>query len=114
LKLILHWLRGNRWIELFKPGIHLSIENNQAKITIQGALTFVTFVRLKHLIQHARTMNKTVILDLTETHFIDHTMLSKIENFKTQFEENEFIICGDEGLQSVYHHQLSIKTMKTK
>lgn len=114
LKLILHWFRGNRWADLFKPKIHLSIENNQARIKVAGALTFVSFVRLKHLILQAKSMDKPILLDMTETRFIDHTMLSKIEVIKSQFAADQFIISGDEQLQSVYSHALSIKTVKPK
>ncbi|WP_367605783.1 SulP family inorganic anion transporter [Legionella sp. W05-934-2] len=112
LKLIFHKLRGYKFKDLFNPFISVSIQEDRAFVTVNGPLTFVAYTKLKNLIMHELDEHHTVILNLAKTHFIDHTLVQKLNDLEHEIGASLFIVLGKEHLQPIYNHDLAARKAK--
>lgn len=109
LKLCLHLLRGNSLSTLFKPDVSMEHASEATIINISGPLTFVAYLKLKRLINHASTSNNPIIVDLSKSNFVDHTMMTKLHSLKEVSNNTLLTITGNGHLRPLYDHELSTR-----
>ena len=107
VKVVLHLIRGNNPYRLLKPTLITKSQDHDLVIKVDGPLTFMSYLRLKRTIFSCDVQKYKVILDLTGTTFIDHTVILKLESLKSEFGQDHIIIKGQEGLLPLYGHTQS-------
>lgn len=107
LELLIHLFRGNNLNNLFKPMVRLEQSTEATTIIAGGALTFAGYLKLKHMIAQALKKNNPVIIDLSNTHFVDHAIMAKLHSLKELTRNTLFIITGTGHLKPFSEHNLS-------
>jgi MFS superfamily sulfate permease-like transporter len=108
VKAIIHVLNGAPIGSMFKPSIEVGDSDGEtATIKVRRSAVFSTWIPLKRAI--ARQDAKKVVVDLSETKFIDHTVMAALQALKTEFEENErdLSITGIDGHKRLSSHPLT-------
>lgn len=106
LKLIIHILRGNNLKELFGTKVSLKRRDEWTQISVSGPLTFVSYLKLKRLINHALQSENPVVVDLTDSKFVDHSMMAKLQNLNELTNGALPDITGVGYLKPLYNHDL--------
>lgn len=108
VKAIIHVLNGTPIGSLFKSNLEVADgESDTATIAVNRAAVFSTWISLKRCI--ARQTVKKVVVDLSGTKFVDHTVMANLDVLKREFEESdrELSIIGTDGHQSLSSHPLA-------
>lgn len=84
LKLVLHFFRGVKIKEFVRITFLIKPESKQRHLVIRGALVFTNIMPLLEYLERADKKDK-IVLDLSQTHFIDHTSMELMEGFKEEF-----------------------------
>ena len=108
VKAIIHVLNGTPLGSLFKSNIEVSAGGgDEAKITVNRSAVFSTWIALKRRIS-AQTAKK-VVIDLSGTKFVDHTVMAALDLLKKEFEENdrELAVIGLENHRPLSDHPLA-------
>ena len=84
LKLFLHSFRGVKLAEILRLTFLTKHEIQHQRVIIRGALIFTNILPL---VEYFNRLEKTqkIVLDLTESHFIDHTAMEIIFGFQEEF-----------------------------
>jgi MFS superfamily sulfate permease-like transporter len=95
LELLIHRLRGHPFRSLFSPMITFDEKKDRTVVHIDGALTFVGYLKLKNIIE--KLESKNIVVSLKGVTYIDHTVMKKIHAFgqdrrKITIEENPELI----------------------
>jgi MFS superfamily sulfate permease-like transporter len=106
VKAVLHVLNGAPVGSLFKPSI--SVERRDGadpKVIVRGSATFSTWIALKSRIEELKGAGR-VVVDLSETALVDHTVMSKLHELEMEFEESQgsLVITGLDGHRKVSDH----------
>jgi len=110
LKVILLLARGNSLKELFLPVITAThVNETTARIQIEGPLTFVSYLKLKKMIEKTSKKSKTIIISLYEVTYLDHTVLKKLLQLSYEFHPIQISIEENQELVSFYGHALSAR-----
>lgn len=109
LKLLIQVYHGNSLKQIVFPEITLEQTPEGSKISISGPLTFVAYSKLKNLIKDTLLSKNPVIVDLSKTMFIDHTIMSKLESLRDISSDSLLIIANEEHLQPLYNHALATR-----
>lgn len=109
LKLFFHILRGNNLKQLFTTQISLEHGENSNQIYVSGPLTFVSYLKLKRLINHAILNKKSITIDFTYSNFVDHTIMAKLEQLKLVSNDVLLEITGMGHLKPLYNHDLAAR-----
>ena len=108
VKAIIHLLNGAPIGSLFKSNLEVTDgESDTATITVSRSAVFSTWISLKHRIE--RQAAKKVVVDLSGTKFVDHTVMANLGVLKREFEESEreFSVVGLDGHQPLSSHPLA-------
>lgn len=108
VKAIIHILNGTPIGSMFKPNIDVVDSNDEsATIKVSRSAVFSTWIALKRAI--LRQEPKNVVIDLSDTKFIDHTVMANIAALKTEFEESgrELSVVGVDGHKRLSSHPLT-------
>lgn len=108
VKAIIHILNGTPIGSMFKPNIDVVDSNDEsATIKVRRSAVFSTWIALKRAI--LRQEPKNVVIDLSDTKFIDHTVMANIAALKTEFEESgrELSVVGVDGHKRLSSHPLT-------
>lgn len=109
VKLVFHLIRGNELKNLLNPALSLEHAQETTTINVTGPLTFVAYLELKRHIGHAMTNNQPVIVDLSKSDFVDHTIMSKLHSLKDLSKDALLTITGGGHLIPLYKHHLSTR-----
>ena len=109
LKLIIHILRGNKLKNLCNPLIVLKRVKDHICIEIEGPLTFMSYLKLKKIIEKAEKETKNIVINLSRVTYLDHTVLKKFQTLSHEFEGIEITITENQELVSLYNHHLSTR-----
>jgi MFS superfamily sulfate permease-like transporter len=110
VKAIIHVINGAPVSSLFKPS--MSIENegdDSATIKVDNSAIFSTWIALKNRI--ARPSTKKVIVDLSGTKLVDHTVMANLEALEREFAESdrELSVTGLDGHSQLSEHPLAAR-----
>jgi MFS superfamily sulfate permease-like transporter len=108
VKAIIHVLNGTPIGSLFKSNLEVADgESDTATITVNRSAVFSTWISLKRCI--ARQTAKKVVVDLSGTKFVDHTVMASLDVLKREFEESdrELSLIGIDGHQPLSSHPLA-------
>jgi len=108
VKAIIHVLNGTPIGSLFKSDF--SVEDDRsgtATIKVNRSAVFSTWIALKRLISQQEAKN--VVIDLSGTKFVDHTVRANINVLQKEFEESdrELSIIGIDGHRALSGHPLA-------
>ncbi len=108
VKAIIHVLNGTPIGSLFKS--NFSVEDDRsdtATIKVNRSAVFSTWIALKRLI--SRQEAKKVVIDLSGTKFVDHTVRANLDVLQREFVESdrELSIIGIDGHQPLSGHPLA-------
>lgn len=106
VKALLHVLNGAPIGSLFRPQLRVEQPDGDAPtVTVERAATFSTWIPLKRRIERLKNEPK-VIVDLSGTHLVDHTVMMKLHELEKEFEENgsRLVVTGLDGHEKVSDH----------
>jgi MFS superfamily sulfate permease-like transporter len=110
LKIILLLARGNGLKQLFLPVITaVHVNETTTRIQIEGPLTFVSYLKLKKIIEQASKRSEIVIISLYEVTYLDHTVLKKLLRLGHEFHPIQISIEENQELVPFYAHELSAR-----
>ncbi len=109
VKAIIHIINGAPIGSMFKPSIAVDEQDDTATIKVQRSAVFSTWIALKKRIT-AQTAQK-VVVDLSETRFVDHTVMANLNRLATEFEEDgkALEIAGLDGHRALSTHALAAR-----
>ncbi|MDG2090398.1 MAG: SulP family inorganic anion transporter [Gammaproteobacteria bacterium] len=110
VKAIIHVINGAPIGSLFKPSMKIENEgDDSATIKVDNSAIFSTWIALKNRIGRPNT--KKVIVDLSGTKFVDHTVLANLEALEREFAESdrELSVSGLEGHSKLSDHPLAAR-----
>lgn len=114
LKLNFHILRNHN-LKIFFPEFLIKIEKDILYIVIKGPLIFLNYAKIISIITKNLNNNiKSLILDLNEVSYLDHTILYKIQMLKDKFSGINIIIKENPKLIPLYDHPLSSRIEEVK
>lgn len=102
LKIILHWRQKNSLKNLFSPLIAIEMREDRAIIRIEGALTFMNYLKLKKEIDKLMNQTNKLTISLSEVTYLDYTVISKIQALHHQFKNSEIIIQANPQFAQFY------------
>ncbi len=74
---------------MLTPQLSIEAETESAvTLEMSGAVVFSNWPRLQKTIEEQLTLRERVILDLTETTFVDHTVMEKLHELETKFQSS--------------------------
>lgn len=111
LGLVVAVARGTSLRNLFKPQITATEEGDTIRIVLRGALGFHNFIKVRSTFD-GLPPGKTVILDFSDVHYIDPTVLERTRDFEIAYIEDGGTVqrVGDERLRTIGHHEFSTRT----
>ena len=110
VKAIIHVINGAPVSSLFKPS--MSVENegdDSATIKVDNSAIFSTWIALKNRIGRPNT--KKVVVDLSGTKLVDHTVMANLEALEREFAESdrELSVTGLDGHSQLSEHPLAAR-----
>lgn len=110
LKMLIHLVRGTPLSSFFKSQASVSFEGDTYLVEINKAAIFTNYLGIKRTME-AIPQGFTVIVDLQNTHLVDHSVMENLEHFKHDYESMGGLveIIGLEDHISVSAHHLAAK-----
>lgn len=105
LKIVLHFFRGVKPKDFFQLEYDKKQDNNETRLTLKGSLVFSNYLKLISLIEQELQDSSKVILDLSQTTVVDHTIQEKLETANVE----ALSVIGLDQHASVSGHSLSFK-----
>ena len=110
VKAIIHVINGAPVSSLFKPSMRVENEgDDSATIKVDNSAIFSTWIALKNRI--GRPGTKKVIVDLSGTKLVDHTVMANLEALEREFAESdrELSVTGLDGHSQLSEHPLAAR-----
>ena len=110
VKAIIHVINGAPISSLFKPSMKVENESDDsATIKVDNSAIFSTWIALKNRI--GRPGTKKVIVDLSGTKLVDHTVMANLEALEREFAESdrELSVTGLDGHSQLSEHPLAAR-----
>ena len=79
LKIILHMIRGVKLSDFFKLEYDKNVLKDKTILSIKGSLVFTNYLKLMAIVKEELELSKHVILDLSQSLIVDHTIQDKLE-----------------------------------
>jgi MFS superfamily sulfate permease-like transporter len=113
LKFVLHVINGAPIRSLFRPKVTVEqTEDDQAVVSVCDSAVFSSWVSLKRQIEDVGETS-SVVVDLSKTKLVDHTVMEKLHALKREFEErpgtSSLEITGLEGHKSLSDHPFATR-----
>jgi len=90
VKFVLHALRGAPLRSLYKLNAEVTQEDDHsATIVVRDSAIFSTWIPLRKHLHRLLQAGKRVTLNLSETRLVDHTVMGKLQEWKTEFAEQD-------------------------
>ncbi len=94
VKVVLHVIHGAPLRSLFKLNAEVTHEDDHsATIVVRDAAVFSTWISLRKHIHRLCLEGKRVNLDLSGTRLVDHTVMSKLQEWRTEFAARHSELC---------------------
>jgi len=108
LEVFLHLVRGIGFKSLFKPTLEVVKEGQRTVVKASDSVVFTTWIAIKRRLQQIDAVEQ-VVVDLSATAIVDHTVLSKLEDMRRDWstEGRDLKITGLENHSGTSSHPLS-------
>jgi MFS superfamily sulfate permease-like transporter len=106
-KLILHLIHGVPLISLFRPGVEIEdCGDGRVFVNVKHSAVFSTWLGLRRKLTGVCDAGKEVIVDLSQTRLVDHTVIEKLHQMQRDFElqDSKLTITG------LDHHRPLLKS----
>ena len=80
-------------------------------VKLKGSLVFTNYLKVKSLVESASLSGKSITLDFSECHFIDHTILLKVYALQSELSKERLSIVGMDDHKGATAHPLSTKLL---
>ncbi len=108
VKLIIHTINGVPLSSAFKPFLEVSeLDDKTVVINARGSAVFSNFIPFRRQIEQLGLVGKNnVIVDLSATELVDHSVMEKLHELQTEFEKNSLTleVRGLEGHRQLSNH----------
>lgn len=107
-KLIIHIANGAPMRSLFRLDLEITERKVEVRILVHQSLVFSNWIPFRKHIDHLGLLqNRKVVLDLSETRLVDHTVMQKLSEMQDDFKQVgvELHLIGLETHQSLAPHQ---------
>jgi MFS superfamily sulfate permease-like transporter len=112
VKILIHWIRGHSLAELVSPTICVVVKGDRTIVQIDGSLTFISFLKVKNVVEKLAKEKRKITISLAEVTYIDHTVMSKIQTLTQQIKDVELTIEDNHQLVPFYNHPLSSRGLR--
>lgn len=106
VELLINLFQGAPFGSLFQPHVEID-ENPDGSITlsVKHSAVFSSWISLRRRIERAE-QGKEVVLDLSNTRLVDHTVMEKLHELQREFSERDarLVIKGLDGHRAVSEH----------
>lgn len=111
VKLILHLVRGNSPGQLLKCNVDVKVEDNQARLNVNGAVAFTNLIFMKQKLDSVPA-GLDVKIDLSQTKLVDHSAMEFLEHFQHDYERTggHVSLVGLESHRCASAHPLAART----
>ena len=105
LKVLIHLKRGVPLSSIFRSGVTTSTEDDKTTVTLGKAAIFLNYLGLKKELDQAPA-GKTIALDFSSTHLIDHSVLENLHQFESDYTRagGKFLYEGLDDLKPLSSH----------
>ena len=113
VKAVIHIINGAPIGSLFRSSI--AVEEKSGTVRVEKSAIFSTWIPLKNRIESLKGSPR-VVVDLSKTALVDHTVMSNLHELSREFEESdrELIVSGlDNHLATSEHPQAARKNQPT-
>ncbi len=106
VKFIVHIINGVSISSLFKPSIRIEdTDDDTCTIIARQSIVFSNWIPFKRKVEQlGLEQGKNIIVDLSETIMVDHSVMEKLHEMKTEFEQHNLCL---QITGTVEHHKLS-------
>jgi len=112
VKLTIHLINGVPLRSLFKPYVDVDLMGDTATVYARYSAVFSNWILFrKKLVQLGLVERKNVILNLSQTKLVDHSVMEKLHELQGDFQRSgvRLEICGLECHQQLSGHQLAAR-----
>ncbi|MGR3177071.1 MAG: SulP family inorganic anion transporter, partial [Candidatus Anammoxibacter sp.] len=113
IKFLIHIVNGVPIRSLFKPCLDIKKrDDNTYAVIAKYSAVFSNWISFKRQLEHAGlAQNKNIILDLSDTRLVDHTVMEKLHELEGEFEENnlKLEVIGLENHSKLSGHPLAAR-----
>lgn len=116
LKFVLHVVNGVPITSLFKPIVEIDERDDESyEVTVHQAAVFSNWILFKKQLDLIPHNAHTVILDLSNTRLVDHTVMEKLHQLEQEYKQQsrELIITGLEDHRPLSNHPMAARKKKT-
>lgn len=94
VKAAFHVFNGAPLASLFRLRAKVE-QGDRTTVSVKGSAVFSTWIGLKRKLEKVRGVGP-VVLDLSETYFVDHTVMERLKEMETDFKESgsELVVTG--------------------
>ncbi|MCR4290343.1 MAG: SulP family inorganic anion transporter [Candidatus Scalindua sp.] len=118
VKFLIHIINDVPVMSLFKPYLDAEIRDKDTVVIIaRHSAVFSNWILFKRKIEQlGLVQNKNLILDMSETKLVDHSVMEKLHEMEREFEQNnlKLEIIGIEEHQKLSEHPVGKNFMKCK
>lgn len=113
VKLVLHLFAGVSFFNLFRVDVEVVHKEEQPTLLVRNAVVFSNWLPLRKRLLELKTHSK-VRLDLSQTHFVDHTCIKKMEELAQDWrlENRELLLEGLDNHRPVSDHPQAARLLK--
>jgi MFS superfamily sulfate permease-like transporter len=113
VKFLIHLINGVPLRSLFKPYIDVTDHPDGAiQISARHSAVFSNWIPFRRQIEQlGLVQHKNVVLDLSQTRIVDHSVMERLHEMELQFQEAglELVVVGLEGHRSFSRHPFSAR-----
>jgi MFS superfamily sulfate permease-like transporter len=112
LKLVIHIANGVPLRSLFKPFLEVEeLEMDKWLIEARHSAIFSNWIPLRRQIEKIRREQKNLVIDLSGTRLVDHTVMAKLYELEREFAQSglSFSVVGLDAHQPVSNHRLAAR-----
>ncbi len=89
VKAAFHIFNGVPLLSLFRLRVSVERgEKDRVTVAVKDSAVFSTWIGLKKRLEHLKG-EALVVLDLSETYFVDHTVMERLKEMENEFKEND-------------------------
>ncbi len=88
LKMLFHLYNGAPIVAMLRPSVSTRSEGATAVVVVQRAAVFSNWLGVKNAIRTAVLSHDEVVVDLTHTRLVDHSVIEKLHELENEFASN--------------------------
>lgn len=109
LKVVIHVLSGVPLRYLFRAPIESTRDGDTVMLRVHGAAVFTNYLGLKRELDRIDDAVRTVVIDFSDAHLVDHTVLEKLHLASHEWKDRTLELRGLEGHTPRSNHHLAVR-----